>query len=140
MVAGTSNKEIMKARNLPERTFYDYQHRLQDRIANTLMQKNNEEILLHKEICREQLIDSMKVEYELSHNDKISPRTRMDAAFRKGELAVAVFKLEGETTNWLMAYRQLQLEKPKTIQPYLPPDPYDSLADARSSDADGVDT
>jgi hypothetical protein len=136
-VAGATPKQIMKLRNLPERTYYDYNKRLMDRIVTAETNKRTEEVLVQKEICKERMVDSMQTEYKLSHDDKISPRTRMDAAQRRAEIAAALFKIDIETTNWLLAYRNMKLEEPIQLEDNRPvadpsPDP-DALADARAT-------
>jgi len=126
-VAGHTPKQIQKIRNLPERTYFDYNQRLQSRIVESMTAKRTEEILVQKELCAERLNKAMMGEEELATKENISPRTKMDAWYRYAEIVMAKFKLEAETTNWLVAYRNLQLEEPINLTP----DP----ATTRSADA-----
>lgn len=119
MVAGDSNKEIMEKRNLPERTFYEYQRRLQERIIAEQMTKRHEEIMIDKQIVKDRLTKALKLEEKLMDDPHISPRTRMDAGTRFSEISVAMLKLETEMLGFLHALKEARLQQPTTIQ--LPP-------------------
>jgi hypothetical protein len=111
-VIGATPKQIQKQLNLPERTYFEYNSRLQERIVGAETAKRTEEILVQKELCHERLVKSMRGLEHIATTDGISPRTKMDAWYKFAEVSMAEFKLQGETTNWLLEYNRLRLEEP----------------------------
>jgi transposase len=116
MVDGDSNKQIMEKRNLPERTFYDYQNRLKERIIAEQMEKRHEEIMLDKQIVKDRLTEALQLQKRLWNDEHISSRTRMDAGTRYAEIAVALLKLETEMLGFMHALNESRLQQPTKIQ------------------------
>lgn len=111
-VEGKTIKEACAILEMPERTYSFYKHRLERRIASQQTAKSREDILMHKEVCRERLTKALKGEQGIAEGEKIPPRVRMDAWYRYAEISTATFKLEAETANWLAAYKELNLKEP----------------------------
>ncbi len=108
-VEGFTARQIQEKLNLPVRTFEYYQNKLMDRIIADQAVQRREDTLYYKKICEEQLSHSLRIENDIATNEKVTPRTRMDAAFRKAEISMLIFRMHIETGNWLKEYNQQQI-------------------------------
>jgi len=110
IVAGTSDAEIKKIRNLPDRTYTEYKVRLSDRMAQVNLNQKSEQILFHKEITKERLLKDKRVFQQVMEDDRSTGRTKVEAARADLEANVVLFKLENETAMFVNTIRKQQAD------------------------------
>lgn len=111
-IEGKHRNEICKVLGMAVRTYEHYKSIIEAEIVAEQTAKRKEDILVQKEVCKARLLKALRGEQEIAEGQSTSPRVKMDAWYRYGELAVAEFKLEAETDNWLAQYKSLNLKEP----------------------------
>jgi len=110
IVVGTSDTEIKKIRNLPDRTYTEYKVRLSDRMAQVNLNQKSEQILFHKEVTKERLLKDKRVFQQVMEDDRSTGRTKVEAARADLEANVVLFKLENETAMFVNTIRKQQAD------------------------------
>jgi len=110
IVVGTSDTEIKKIRNLPDRTYTEYKVRLSDSMAQVNLNQKSEQILFHKEVTKERLLKDKRVFQQVMEDDRSTGRTKVEAARADLEANVVLFKLENETAMFVNTIRKQQAD------------------------------
>jgi hypothetical protein len=110
VIAGASDKEIQQSRNLPERTYFDYKARLAAKLHNQNVNIRNDQILFHKEVTKERLLNDKQVFQAVMNDDCTSPKVKVEAARADVELNITLFKLENETQMFVNTIRKQQTD------------------------------